>query len=250
MQKMLGNSGIEQAPSRSGRGGRRFESYHSDHVFPASDENFAQVAAQARKFKRHYPHAGREITRHGKEAWYYRRGKGKRYRLPGRPFSPGFDEAYGAIEAYVKTGAPVGLPSFQPASRLSVKQQVGVAIAKGVMQARQRAAAKGVPFDLTAEFLLRKAEAARFRCELTGIEFYSPHRSAGRINPFRPSIDRINPRRGYTEDNVRVVVFAINAMLFDWGEETFVRVANAYRTRLRDRPTPAPAWAAGKGART
>jgi integrase len=42
------------------------------------------------------PHLHREITRHGKASWYFRRGRGKRIRLPDAYGSPEFEEAYSA----------------------------------------------------------------------------------------------------------------------------------------------------------
>ncbi|MCV9940969.1 tyrosine-type recombinase/integrase [Boseaceae bacterium BT-24-1] len=43
-----------------------------------------------------YPHALREHSRHGKSLWYFRRGKGKRIRLPDDYGSEEFKEAYEA----------------------------------------------------------------------------------------------------------------------------------------------------------
>lgn len=43
-----------------------------------------------------YPHAHHEFTRHGKAVWYFRRGKGKRIRLPDDYGSEAFKEAYEA----------------------------------------------------------------------------------------------------------------------------------------------------------
>lgn len=43
-----------------------------------------------------YPHAHREYNRHGNPVWYFRRGKGKRVRLPAAYGSDEFKEAYEA----------------------------------------------------------------------------------------------------------------------------------------------------------
>lgn len=43
-----------------------------------------------------YPHAHREFNRHGNPVWYFRRGKGKRIRLPNDYGSEAFKEAYEA----------------------------------------------------------------------------------------------------------------------------------------------------------
>lgn len=54
-----------------------------------------------------YPHTHREISRHGKPIWYFRRGKGKRIRLDGDYGSAKFKEAYEAA----LTGEPVAKPA-------------------------------------------------------------------------------------------------------------------------------------------
>jgi hypothetical protein len=72
-----------------------------------------------------------------------------------------------------------------------------------------------------------RALAARSggRCELTGVPF-SDHRPLGcKRAPFAPSVDRIDPRRGYLMENCRLVCFAVNVALNQWGEETMRRFA-------------------------
>jgi hypothetical protein len=64
------------------------------------------------------------------------------------------------------------------------------------------------------------------RCELTGLPFDLTVRKARRWNS--PSIDRIDAARGYTHDNVRFVVWALNAALSDWGERVFHLIATAW----------------------
>jgi hypothetical protein len=68
-------------------------------------------------------------------------------------------------------------------------------------------------------------EAQEFRCVLTGIEFYSepPHRR--KMDPYAPSLDQIEPGEGYIIGNVRIVIFAVNMMLSDWGPKVFEQVA-------------------------
>ena len=48
-------------------------------------------------------------------------------------------------------------------------------------------------------------------CEVTGVPFDMTRPGRGHHAPLCPSIDRIDPSKGYTEDNVQVVVFAFNA---------------------------------------
>jgi len=96
-------------------------------------------------------------------------------------------------------------------------------------EARKRAEKAGRPFDLTPEFLSALLAAQDGKCALTGIPFEEPR--GGRNNPFVLSLDRIDSTRGYTKDNVRLVVFAMNTALGPWGENVFHQIAMAYVER-------------------
>lgn len=61
------------------------------------------------------PYLQREVTRHGKVFWYFRRGKGKRTRLPGVFGSPEFNAAYDAALAGQE------LPKRKKASHTSLR---------------------------------------------------------------------------------------------------------------------------------
>lgn len=63
---------------------------------------------------------------------------------------------------------------------------------------------KGVKFNLDKKW----AEANYTgKCQLTGIKFnLSPNQ-----NPFSPTVDRINNKKGYTKANCRVILRAVNA---------------------------------------
>lgn len=164
-------------------------------------------------------------SRHGRETAYFRRGKGARVRLPPVE-AENFREHYDAAMA----GKPLphirDMPVTQSAQR---RQRVERAMREALKGARSRSQARDLAFDLSVNWLLDTVERQDFRCALTGIEFYSKHTSAGKTNPFAPSLDRIDPKRGYTTDNVRIVILAVNLMLLDWGPEIFEQVANSFR---------------------
>ncbi len=66
-------------------------------------------------------------------------------------------------------------------------------------------------------------------CELTGISFdLTTPRSWN-----APSLDRINSSLGYTQENTRVVLFALNVMANTWGENRIVQIANAIVAKRR-----------------
>ncbi len=164
-----------------------------------------------------------EQTRHGKTAVYFRRGREARVRLPA--FSDkGFRAAYDAALA----GRPLPhVRDIPPPRREVVRQRAEASVAAGLRRARGRAKKRGLPFDLTLDWAIARLNEQNFRCALTGLPFYLEDRE-GR-NPYAPSFDRIDSKGGYTLGNVRIVVFAINAMFNDWGASVFERVANSYR---------------------
>jgi len=94
-------------------------------------------------------------------------------------------------------------------------------------QMRKRSAEKGMdPPTVTAAWI-----AARLRggvCELSGLPF---RRGAGPRSPFSASIDRRDSRLPYTEENCRVVLWALNSAMGEWGEDAFAPIARAWLER-------------------
>lgn len=96
-----------------------------------------------------------------------------------------------------------------------------------VATARTRARKRGLAFDLGdhIEDLQRRIDAGV--CEVTGLPFdLSPGRKYN-----SPSLDRRDPARGYTHDNVRIVLNVINAALGDWGDEVLRDVMRQWLAR-------------------
>lgn len=56
------------------------------------------------------------------------------------------------------------------------------------------------------------AAIRRGRCAVTGIRFELGPWPDYLKNPFAPSLDRIDPRFGYRDDNVQVVIWAYNLL--------------------------------------
>lgn len=185
-----------------------------------------------------YPFARSETTRHGRTVFYFRRGQGPRFRLPDDPASPEFKEAY---EQASKGVRPLDVRDMPVTPIERRKQRTEAALRRALKSAKTRARLKGVAFDLSLDDCFEMAEAQAFRCGLTGIEFFASHACQSRVDPYMPSIDRVVPALGYVPGNVRIVVFAVNAMILDWGDEFFIRIANSFRywdrtKKLRQRP--------------
>lgn len=90
-----------------------------------------------------------------------------------------------------------------------------------VSSARVRARDKGLAFDLDVTQIQYRIDLGR--CELTGIKFDLE----GGWNS--PSLDRINPALGYTMDNVRIVLTALNVMMNRWGPDKVIEIADSMR---------------------
>lgn len=87
--------------------------------------------------------------------------------------------------------------------------------------AKHRAKVANRPFDLTSDWA-----AARWtgRCELCGIQFHLMLRNDD-MRMFSASIDRIDPKKGYTQDNCRFILFAVNAMRQNGTDADVLRIA-------------------------
>jgi len=64
-------------------------------------------------------------------------------------------------------------------------------------------------------------------CEISGVPF---NLREGRTFD-SPSIDRIDPSRGYTYANIRLICHAMNSALGDWGEEKLLAILRMWEVR-------------------
>jgi len=72
-------------------------------------------------------------------------------------------------------------------------------------------------------------EKTNYKCALSGLPFLAEKCVQSRLSPYSPSIDRIEAGGDYTQNNCCVILFAMNAMLMDWGEDVFRKISNGYR---------------------
>lgn len=103
-------------------------------------------------------------------------------------------------------------------------------------QARIRARQKGLPFDLTREWVEGELEVAVANgCPYLGIPILL---DCGHADPRCPSIDQFNPGAGYTQDNCIIVSYKANAVKRDASlaelELLTSNVARLARTRFRE----------------
>ena len=91
----------------------------------------------------------------------------------------------------------------------------------------QRARDNGLAYDLTTEWARQTYTGL---CVLTTVPFIvsaqSPASKSG-IRPYSPSIDRINPLKGYTQDNCRWVLSAVNSFKGEMSDAEMLTLAKA-----------------------
>jgi hypothetical protein len=87
--------------------------------------------------------------------------------------------------------------------------------------AKERAHKRLREFTLTKQWVI---ETYTGRCQLTGLPFVV---STGSNNAYSPSIDRIDSAKGYTPDNCRFILWAINRFKMVDTDETMLSIARA-----------------------
>jgi len=102
--------------------------------------------------------------------------------------------------------------------------------------AQSRAGTRHREFNLSLDWLCDLYERQGGLCAVTGLPLdISPQvdEETKWRRPFRPSIDRIDSRRGYTADNIRIVCAAANYAMGAWGEGVFAIIAAAFLCNRR-----------------
>lgn len=155
---------------------------------------------------------------------YFRRGHGPYTRLPSDINSVEFAEIYDRL---MQNGSPT-----EPRHVLTARyqKQLESLIASKIKQARLRDTKRGKTIEISQEWAISQIQKQAYRCAVTGLPFATPNPNrTTRLNPFTPSLDRIDNAKGYTPENVRIVIAAFNLMRLDWPEAVLQSVAKAYK---------------------
>ena len=87
--------------------------------------------------------------------------------------------------------------------------------------AKTRAEKKRIAFEITVADVV--AMLAPGRCAVSGLPFVM---EVG--GPRIPSLDRKDSSKGYTRDNTRVVLFALNCAMGNWGQDALVAIVHEW----------------------
>lgn len=104
---------------------------------------------------------------------------------------------------------------------------------KMVCAARQRAKDKQIAFDIDHAYIRSITPS---RCPIFDIELeWSVERGNGHITlPNSPSLDRIDPTKGYTKDNVWIISYRANTIKSNATHEELKLVAEAVGRAIAD----------------
>lgn len=89
---------------------------------------------------------------------------------------------------------------------------------------RERARRKNIPFELDQAWVIKKL--SKGKCEATGLDFNTTTKPY--LNPYYPTIDRIDSKKGYTYDNCWMVCHMFNTAKAEHEIEVFEYWAKEY----------------------
>ena len=102
---------------------------------------------------------------------------------------------------------------------------------------RRRAKLSKSEMNLTTEWVQQKLEKGI--CEVTGLPFSYEREEQHTRSAFAPSVDRINPQNtNYTPDNCRVVLWSVNNIFSEYGEQLVLPILEAILNAKQNEPTP------------
>lgn len=110
-------------------------------------------------------------------------------------------------------------------------------LASLLAKARLRARRDGVPCEIDLPWLVDRYERQSGQCAATGIPLVvrpvvpKGQPRDGHWNPHGPSVDRIDLRKGYTRDNVRLTCVLWNMATNEWGERLLAEAAARFLRR-------------------
>lgn len=93
--------------------------------------------------------------------------------------------------------------------------------------ARKRAVERNLPYDLDAHKEYYQSVLNAGTCQMTGLPFQRENNKQG---PFTPTFDRIIPELGYVHGNVRVIIWALNRAIGEWGFDFLAYLVDRSRT--------------------
>lgn len=117
-------------------------------------------------------------------------------------------------------------------SRISETGNLRRHVALMIQKAKQRSKVRGFEVEATVDYILGLLEAQQCKCAITGIDLDLRADEVMSRRAFAPSIDRINPKLGYTNDNIRITSIIANTAMSDWNYQDFEKMCLSVASRV------------------
>lgn len=99
-----------------------------------------------------------------------------------------------------------------------------------IRTAKQRADRQKIKFNLTNKWL--EITLLKGTCQVSGLEFDLQASKGKSKNPFAPSVDKINPKKGYTKNNCQIVLHAINQAKGEMTMKEYIEITKLIAERI------------------
>jgi len=96
-----------------------------------------------------------------------------------------------------------------------------------VRTARTNAKRKNLDFEINYQLITDLVDKQNSKCALTAFDFQYTNSKEYRSQPFLPSIDRINSKKGYTLFNTQMVCNMVNKAKNEYIQELFDQMCEA-----------------------
>jgi len=99
---------------------------------------------------------------------------------------------------------------------------------RAVTNARSRAIKKGIPFDLTRDDVIKMFEDQDGRCYYSDIKLSVVKSDASKTHdPFKMSLDCVDPALGYVKGNVVWCAYCVNALKLKMSKESMIDICRS-----------------------
>lgn len=99
---------------------------------------------------------------------------------------------------------------------------------RAVSNARSRARKKNIPFDLDRGYVKGLFDLQNGRCFYSDLELSIVKRDANKMHdPFKMTLDCVNPSLGYVEGNVVWCAYCVNALKLKMSKDSMIEICRA-----------------------
>ena len=128
------------------------------------------------------------------------------------------------------------LRAYKEHARRDGIKYVPANVAKTLLKrAKDSAYSREIEFNLSLSHVDHLIANCNRRCSISGVELDICSDGRYTLNPWAPSLDRVDSARGYVEGNCRIVCVAVNIALNQWGIDVLHAIVDGIQ-KVRGKP--------------